>query len=70
MYVADERLELSVLCRNERLLCGVLCVSTALFLPVHSLAPVFNQTHHMPTVLCNIVCNNCAQCNAHTYEQT
>ena len=21
-------------------------------------------------VLCNIVCNNCAQCNAHTYEQT
>jgi len=22
------------------------------------------------SVLCNIVCNNCAQCNAHTYEQT
>jgi len=21
-------------------------------------------------VLCNIVCNNCAQCDAHTYEQT
>ena len=21
-------------------------------------------------VLCNIVCNNCVQCNAHTYEQT
>ena len=21
------------------------------------------------SVLCNIVCNNCAQCNAHTYEQ-
>ena len=20
--------------------------------------------------MCNIVCNNCAQCNAHTYEQT
>jgi len=22
------------------------------------------------SVLCNIVCNNCAQYNAHTYEQT
>ena len=22
------------------------------------------------SLLCNIVCNNCAQCNAHTYEQT
>jgi len=22
------------------------------------------------SVLCNIVCNNCPQCNAHTYEQT
>ena len=22
------------------------------------------------SVLCSIVCNNCAQCNAHTYEQT
>ena len=22
------------------------------------------------SVWCNIVCNNCAQCNAHTYEQT
>ena len=22
------------------------------------------------SVLCNIVCNNCAQCNEHTYEQT
>ena len=22
------------------------------------------------SVLCNIVCNNCAQCNAHTYKQT
>jgi len=22
------------------------------------------------SVLCNIVCNNCAQCNAHTYEQS
>jgi len=22
------------------------------------------------SVLCNIVCNNCAQCNAYTYEQT
>jgi len=22
------------------------------------------------SVLCNIVCNNCAQCNAHTYERT
>ena len=22
------------------------------------------------SVLCNIGCNNCAQCNAHTYEQT
>ena len=22
------------------------------------------------SVLCNIVCNNCAQCNAHTYEHT
>jgi len=22
------------------------------------------------SVLCNIVCNNCAQCYAHTYEQT
>jgi len=22
------------------------------------------------SVLCNIVCNNCAQCTAHTYEQT
>ena len=22
------------------------------------------------SVLCNIVCNNCAQCHAHTYEQT
>ena len=22
------------------------------------------------SVLCNIVCNNCAQCDAHTYEQT
>ena len=22
------------------------------------------------SVLCNIVCNNCSQCNAHTYEQT
>jgi len=22
------------------------------------------------SVLCNILCNNCAQCNAHTYEQT
>ena len=22
------------------------------------------------SVLCNIVCNSCAQCNAHTYEQT
>jgi len=22
------------------------------------------------SVLCNIVCNNCAQCNAHTHEQT
>jgi len=21
-------------------------------------------------VLCSIVCNSCAQCNAHTYEQT
>ena len=21
------------------------------------------------SVLCNIVCNNCVQCNAHTYEQ-
>ena len=21
------------------------------------------------SVLCNSVCNNCAQCNAHTYEQ-
>jgi len=21
------------------------------------------------SVLCNIVCNNCAQCNAHTYQQ-
>ena len=23
----------------------------------------------MRSVLCNIVCNSCAQCNAHTYEQ-
>ena len=22
------------------------------------------------SVVCNIVCNNCAQCDAHTYEQT
>jgi len=22
------------------------------------------------SVLCNIVCNNCAQCHAHLYEQT
>ena len=22
------------------------------------------------SVLCNIVCNNCAQCDEHTYEQT
>ena len=22
------------------------------------------------SVLCNVVCNNCAQCDAHTYEQT
>ena len=22
------------------------------------------------SVLCSIVCNNCAQCDAHTYEQT
>ena len=22
------------------------------------------------SVLCNIVCNNCAQCDAHTYEKT
>ena len=22
------------------------------------------------SVLCNIVCNNCAQCDVHTYEQT
>ena len=22
------------------------------------------------SVLCNIVCNNCAQCDSHTYEQT
>ena len=22
------------------------------------------------SVLCNIVCNNCAQCDAHSYEQT
>jgi len=22
------------------------------------------------SALCNIVCNNCAQCNAHTYKQT
>jgi len=22
------------------------------------------------SILCNIVCNNCAQYNAHTYEQT
>jgi len=22
------------------------------------------------SVLCNIVCNNCAQCSAHTYEQS
>jgi len=22
------------------------------------------------SVLCNIMCNSCAQCNAHTYEQT
>ena len=22
------------------------------------------------SVLCSIVCNSCAQCNAHTYEQT
>jgi len=22
------------------------------------------------SVLCNIVCNNCAQCSARTYEQT
>ena len=22
------------------------------------------------SVLCNIVCNNCAQCHAHSYEQT
>jgi len=22
------------------------------------------------SVLCSIVCNNCVQCNAHTYEQT
>ena len=22
------------------------------------------------SVLCNIVCNNCAQCDAHTFEQT
>jgi len=22
------------------------------------------------SVLCNIVCSNCAQCDAHTYEQT
>jgi len=22
------------------------------------------------SVLCNIVCKNCAQCDAHTYEQT
>jgi len=22
------------------------------------------------SVLCNIVCNNCTQCDAHTYEQT
>ena len=22
------------------------------------------------SALCNIVCNNCAQCDAHTYEQT
>ena len=22
------------------------------------------------SVLCNIVCNNCAQCDAHTHEQT
>ena len=24
----------------------------------------------MRSVLCNIVCNNCAQCDAHTYQQT
>ena len=22
------------------------------------------------SVLCNIVCNNCAECDAHTHEQT
>jgi len=22
------------------------------------------------SVLCSIVCKNCAQCNAHTYDQT
>jgi len=22
------------------------------------------------SVMCNIVCNNCAQCDAHTYERT
>jgi len=28
------------------------------------------HTHTHVIVLCNIVCNNCAQCRAHTYEQT
>jgi len=30
----------------------------------------YNVFIFIRSVLCNIVCNNCAQCNAHTYEQT
>ena len=32
--------------------------------------PFLGRGKTIRSVLCNIVCNNCAQCDAHTYEQT
>ena len=48
-----------------------LCVLPSLLLLLLSLTfQNIGRGKTIRSVLCNIVCNNCAQCDAHTYEQT
>ena len=59
------------------------CLDTFGWVTGRAFAPLPSNRHHrssgdclegkvcsIRSVLCNIVCNNCAQCDAHTYEQT
>ena len=63
--------------------CHIVCASIS-FASMTRVSPSFNQIDIIGamvivwrvrgkiirSVLCNIVCNNCVQCNARTYEQT